>query len=97
MYILRLQRALDEAKGKYYDDKITTYTASVRCEKDIENLTSPKIGLTTYETAHALDLPVSFVKSRMARIAQNNAERKRFLNTGRIPVEDPGVFTIFQR
>ena len=97
MYILRLQRALDEAKGRYQDDKIRTYTASVRCEKDIEELTSSRVGLTTYETAHALDLPVSFVKSRMARIAQSNAERRRFLNTGRIPVEDPGVFTIFQR
>lgn len=94
---LLLQRLLDEANGRYYGDKVRHYTASVRCEKDIENLTSPRVGLTTYETAHALDLPVSFVKSRMARIAQNNAERRRFLNTGRIPVEDPGVFTIFQR
>ena len=37
MYLLRLQRMLDEANGRYrQEDKIRTYTASVRCEKDIE-------------------------------------------------------------
>ena len=97
MYILRLQRALDEANGRYQDDKIRTYTASVRCQKDIENLTSSRVGLTTYETAHALDVPISFVKRQLIRIAQNNEEKNRFLRTGKIPVSDPGVFTIFQK
>ena len=96
MYLLKLQRALDEANGRYQDDKIVKYTASVRCQKDIENLTSSRIGLTTYETAHALDVPVSFVKSQLARLAQNNEAKNRFLRTGIIPVLDPGVFTIFQ-
>ena len=46
---------LDEANGRYrQEDKIRTYTASVRCDKDIENLTSRKIGLTTYDTAQVV-------------------------------------------
>ena len=97
MYLERLQKMLDESNGRYREDKIRTYMASVRCDKDIENLTSPKIGLTTYDTAQVLDLPISFVKSRLARIAQNNEERNRFKRTATIPVVDPGVFTIFQR
>jgi hypothetical protein len=98
MYQLRLQRLLDEANGRYrQDDKIRTYTASVRRQKDIENLTSGKIGLSTHETAEVLDLPISFVKRQMIRIAQNNEARNRFLRTGVIPVSDPGVFSILQK
>jgi hypothetical protein len=87
---------LDEANGRYYqDDKIRHYTASVRCQKDIESL--KRIGLTTEEVSRSIDVPVSFVKRLMVRIAQNNEERRRFLRTGVIPVSDPGVFNIFQR
>ena len=86
---------LDEANGKYQNDKIVKYTASVRCQKDIESL--KKIGLTTEEVSRSIDVPVSFVKRQMIRIAQNNEERKRFLRTGVIPMSDPGIFTIFQR
>ena len=86
---------LDEANGKYQNDKIVKYTASVRCQKDIESL--KKIGLTTEEVSRSIDVPVSFVKRQMIRIAQNNEERKRFLGTGVIPMSDPGIFTIFQR
>lgn len=85
---------LDEAQGRYQDDKIKSYTASVRCQKDIESL--KKIGLTTEETSRSLDVPVSFVKRQMSRIVQNNEERRRFMSTGVIPVSDPGVYTIFQ-
>jgi len=96
MYLLRLQRMLDEAQGKYIDnDKISQYTASVRCQKDIESL--KKIGLTTEEVSRSLDVPVSFVKRQVVRIAQSNEARNRFLRTGVIPVSDSGVFTIFQR
>ena len=87
---------LDEAQGKYIDnDRISQYTASARCQKDIESL--KKIGLTTEEVSRSIDVPVSFVKRQMIRIAQNNEERKRFLRTGVIPMSDPGIFTIFQR
>ena len=86
---------LDEANGKYQNDKIVKYTASVRCQKDIESL--KKIGLTTEEVSRSLDVPVSFVKRQMVRIAQNNEERRRFLRTGVIPVSDPGVFSILQK
>ena len=96
MYQLRLQRALDEAQGKYIDnDRIRQYPASARCQKDIESL--KRIGLTTEEVSRSIDLPVTFVKRHMARMAQGNEERRRFLRTGNIPVSDPGVFTIFQR
>ena len=87
---------LDEANGRYrQEDKIRSYTASVRCEKDVSNLS--KIGLNTEEISHSLGLPISFVKSRMARIERQNEERRRFLSTGNIPVSDPGVFTILQK
>ena len=75
---------LDEANGRYrQDDKIRTYTASVRCEKDVSNLS--KIGLNTEEISHSLGLPISFVKSRMARIDEEKAKRNRFLRTGIVP------------
>ena len=87
---------LDEAQGRYFDnDKIKSYTASVRSQKDIDSL--KKIGLSTEEVSRSIDIPVSFVKRQMNRIVQTNEERRRFLKTGVIPVSDPGVFTIFQR
>jgi hypothetical protein len=87
---------LDEANGRYYqDDKIRHYTASVRCQKDVENLS--KIGLNTQEISRSLDVPISFVKSRMARVESEKEVRNRFLRTGITPVSDPGVFTIFQK
>jgi len=90
---------LDEAQGKYVnnDDKVRSYSASARCQKDIESLS--KIGLNPYEISRSLDLSTSFVKSRMARIEEDKAERRRFLLTGRIPAEKTsvGVFHILQR
>ena len=96
MYQLRLQRLLDEAKGKYVgEDRIRQYTASARCERDIESLR--RIGLTTEEVSRSIDVPVSFVKRQIGRLAQANEERRRFLRTGVIPISNPGVFTIFQK
>jgi hypothetical protein len=100
MYILRLQRMLNEAQGKYVnDDKVRAYTASIRCQKDIESLS--KIGLNPQEISRSLDLSsTSFVKGRIARIDQDNAERRRFLATGHIPEEletSAGVFHILQK
>ena len=93
MYILRLQRALDEAKGKYYDDKIRTYTGSIRCQKDIESLKN--IGLTTEEVSRSIDVPVSFVQRQMIRIAQSNEERRRF-HHGILP-SSGGYYAILPR
>jgi hypothetical protein len=90
-HLVELQRKLIEAQGidKNSIDRIRSYTASVRCQKDIESL--KRIGLTTGEVSRSLDVPVSFVKRQLIRIAQNNEERRRFLRTGIIPVSDPGV------
>jgi hypothetical protein len=35
MHLVELQHKLMEAQGKFNDDKIRTYTASVRCQRDI--------------------------------------------------------------
>jgi hypothetical protein len=91
---------LNEAQGKYVnDDKVRAYTASIRCQKDIESLS--KIGLNPQEISRSLDLSsTSFVKGRIARIDQDNAERRRFLATGHIPEEletSAGVFHILQK
>ena len=91
---------LDEANGRYrQEDKIRSYSASVRCEKDVENLS--KIGLNTEEISHSLGLGISFVKSRMARINEVNADRRRFLRTGILPEPDPrerqGYYAILPR
>jgi hypothetical protein len=48
MYILRLQRMLDEARP-----------CTVRCQRDVEG--QSKIGLNPEEISYSLDLPLSFV------------------------------------
>jgi hypothetical protein len=80
MYILRLQRMLDEGQGKF-NDKVRPYTA--RCQRNVEGLS--KIGLNPEEISYSLDLPISFVKSRMAKIGREKIERDRFQRTGIIP------------
>ena len=45
--------------------EIRPYTASVRCQKDIESLS--KIGLSPEDISRSLDLSISFVKSHMER------------------------------
>ncbi len=96
-HIVELQRKLIEAKES--NDGIKSYTASARCQKDIENL--GRIGLTTKDISNSLDLPISFVQNQKARIAKANKDRRRFLRTGILPspelVGRPGVVTIFQR
>ena len=96
--IIELQHKLMEAQGKY-GDKIRPYTASVSCQKDIENLS--KIGLSPEDISRSLDLSTSFIKSHIARINEDKAKRMRFLRTGILPEPDvrgrPGVFTIFQK
>ena len=92
--IIELQHELMEAQGKY-GDRIRPYTASVRCQKDIEGLA--KIGLSTQEISDTLDTPVSFVERQIARIERHNEARNRFLRTGILPTPSVGVFTIFQR
>jgi hypothetical protein len=76
-----------------------SYTASARCQKDIENLA--KIGMTSEDTSYSLDLPISFVQNQKARIAQVSEARRRFLRTFTLPtpevIERPGVFSILQR
>ena len=95
---IELQHKLMEAQEKF-NDKIRPYTASVRCQKDIENLS--KVGLNTEEISRSLGLSISFVKNHIARINEDKAKRMRFLRTGNLPEPDvrgrPGVFTIFQR
>ena len=91
---IELQHKLMEAQGKF-NDKIRPYTASVRCQKDIESLS--KIGLSTQEISDTLDTPVSFVEHQIARIERHNEARNRFLRTGLLPTPGVGVFTIFQR
>ena len=90
---IELQHKLMEAQGKF-NDKIRPYTASVRCQKDIESLS--KIGLSTKEISDTLDIPVSFVERQIARIERHNEARNRFLRTGILPTPGIGVFTIFQ-
>ena len=82
---IELQRKLMEAQGKYNsnNDKIRPYTASVRCQKDIESLS--KIGLNTQEISYTLDLPFSLIRSQQARIARASEDRRRFLRTGILP------------
>ncbi len=99
--IIELQHKLMEAQGKHNsnNDKFRPYTASVRCQKDIDHLS--RIGLNAEDISRSLDLSISFVKSRMARINEEKEKRMRFLRTGILPGPDlcrrPGVFTIFQR
>ena len=92
--IIELQHELMEAQGKF-NDKIRPYTASVRCQKDIESLS--KIGLSTQEISDTLDIPVSFVERQIAWIERDYEARNRFLRTGILPTSGVGVFTIFQR
>ena len=91
---IELQHKLMEAQGKF-NEKIKPYTASVRCQKDIEGLA--KIGLGTKEISDTLDIPVSFAEHQIARIERHNEARNRFLRTGLLPTSGVGVFTIFQR
>lgn len=98
MHIAELHHKLMEAQENDKDERIKSYTASVRCQKDIENLS--KI-LNMKEIAYTLDLPLSLVKRHHAKIESQNEERRRFLRTGTLPrLELPGmptVFTIYQR
>ena len=91
---IELQHKLMEAQGKF-NDKIRPYTASVRCQKDIESLS--KNGLSTQEISDTLDIPVPFVERQIARIERHNEARNRFLRTGILPTPGLGVFTIYQR
>ena len=94
MHIVELQHMLDEAQGK--EERIRPYSASVRCQKDVENLS--RIGMTPEDISYSLDLPLSLVRSHKARIEEQKAARRRFLMTGKLE-ETPrvGVFSIFQR
>jgi hypothetical protein len=98
--IIELQHKLMEAQcGEDYGKKIKSYTASSRCQKDIESLS--RIGLNTEEISRSIDLPISFVKRQIVRIERHNEARNRFLSTGILPGPDlcrrPSLFTIFQR
>ena len=99
MHIVELQRKLQEAQGKdNNNERIRPYSASVRCQKDIENLS--RVGLNDSEISHVIDLPLTFIQRQKQRIWKANEDRRRFLATGRIPQQQenpPGVFTIFQR
>lgn len=98
-HIVELQKKLIEAQGFESNDRIKSYMASVRCQKDIENLS--RIGMTPEDISYSLDLLLSFVQNQKVRIAKSNEARRRFLRTGILPspepVGRPGVFTIFQR
>ena len=88
--IIELQHKLMEAQRKY-GDKIRPYTASVRCQKDIESLS--KIGLNPKDISRSLDLSISFVRSHLARINEDKVKRMRFLSTGILP--EPDVDNLF--
>ena len=95
-HIVELQRKLMETEGNdNNNDRIKSYTASVRCQKDIDSLS--KIGMTPEDISYSLDLPISFVQKQKARIANANEARRRFLRTGILPKANPGVFNILQR
>jgi hypothetical protein len=95
MHIVELQHKLNEGQGRY-NDKVRVYSASARCQKDVESLS--KIGLNTQDISRSLDLPISFVKRRMARIEKENAAKRRFMATGHIQESvTPGVVHILQR
>jgi hypothetical protein len=98
LHILELHHKLMEVQGKN-SDRIKSYTASARCQKDIENL--GRIGLSTEDISYSLDLPLSFIQKEKARIAQISEARRRFLRTGILPspelVGQPGVFSILRR
>jgi hypothetical protein len=72
-----------EAQVKFNGDKIRPYTASVRCQKNVESLS--KIGSSTQEISDTLNIPVSFVEHQIARIERHNEARNRFLRTGILP------------
>lgn len=95
-HIAELQHKLMEAQGI---ERIKPYTASVRFQKDIENLS--KIGMTSEDISYSLDVPITFIQKQKARIAKANEERRRFLQTFTLPTPEvvgrPGVFTIYQR
>ena len=91
---IELQHKLMEAQGKF-NDKIRPYTASSRCQKDIESLSM--VGLSAKEISDTLYIPVSFAERQIARIERHNEARNRFLRTGLLPTPGVGVFTIFQR
>ena len=94
--IIELQHKLMKAQyGEDYGKKIKSYTASSKCQKDIESLS--KIGLNIQEISDTLDIPVSYAERQIARIERHNEARNRFLRTGRLPTPGVGVFTIFQR
>jgi hypothetical protein len=80
MYILRLQRMLDEVQGKF-NDKVRPYTA--RCQGYVEGLS--KIRLNPEEISYSLDLSISVVKSRMAKTEREKIERDKFQRTEIIP------------
>jgi hypothetical protein len=71
---------LDETQGMF-NDKVRPYTA--RCQRDLEGLS--KIGLNPEEISYSLDLPISFIKSRMAKIEREKIERNMFQRTRIIP------------
>ena len=93
---IRLQQMLMEAQGKdNNNDRIRPYTASSRFAKDVDNLS--KIGMTSEDISYSLSVPITFIQKQKQKIWKANVARRRFLATGRIPQQNPGVFTIFQR
>lgn len=78
--------------------KIVPYVASARCRHDIATLS--KIGWSSEDISSGLNINLSFVKSQQARVEAEDAARRRFKASFRLPDDVPGmpaVYTIYQR
>jgi hypothetical protein len=95
---IELQYKLDEARGKFNNNKVSirTYSASAGCQKDVENLS--RIGLSDSEIARALDVPLLRVRKYQAMVERARAEEREFLVTGQLPwLKNEGYLAILQK
>jgi hypothetical protein len=99
MHICELSHLAQGSDNSSKEQKIVPYVASARCRHDVQALT--KVGWSSEDISRGLDINLSFVKSQQARIERHDAERRRFITSGRIPeYYEPGmpkVFPIYQK
>jgi hypothetical protein len=77
-----------EAQGQG-KTRVNKYLGSARCQKDIENLS--KINMSDSEIAYVLEAPLTFIQKAKQKIWKANEERRRFLETGILPIESEGT------
>ena len=85
--VIQLQHELMESQQQG-TERIRPDYASVRCQKEIEQLSK---SYSTDEISYILDVPLTYAKSRLARIEEQKEQRRRFLTTGQIPQQQGTV------